>query len=383
MKFKTLALLLIILAVLAGTGLLITRLNRPQGEEREMGKPLFKNLPVNDIASVVVQAAGESVALARKGDQWVVRDRFDYPADFNKMADLVRKFKDLKIGRSFEATDATRKRLSLKAPDDPEASQAEKAKSLRFESDQGDPIARILLGQTRKTGQDRAYPNGQYLMVGEEPRVYLVDQHFALLQTSPRDWLMKELLKVPAAEVQKIICTGKDGKMPIFTLQRKTPGQDLALSDPPKDRRVDGSAVNKLAGALSSLSLEDVEQAVPAEDDAKTSSRLAYHLFNGTVYHVRTARDPETEERYLMNLAVEFQAVEKETGTGGSEGSKEESKKEEKKPEKSPEEIALEAGNQNERFRPWRFVIPEWKHDAFIMDMDKLLESPDKDKKKS
>ena len=75
-----------------------------------------------------------------------------------------------------------------------------------------------------------------------------------------------------------------------------------------------------------------------------------------------------------MNLMVDYNPPPEATGTEESDDAKEDAKEEEHKPEKSPEEIALEAKNQNDRFRPWTFVIPKWKYDAFITDREKLLE---------
>ena len=52
------------------------------------------------------------------------------------------------------------------------------------------------------------------------------------------------------------------------------------------------------------------------------------------------------------------------------------------KEKKTPEEYALDAQKMNERLSPWIYVIPKWQHEAFITDLDQLLEKPDRKKTK-
>jgi hypothetical protein len=110
MKPKTLAILLIVLAILAGAGTLIVRLKAPQQPEEGMGALLLEQLPANKIVSITIKGPDEAVSLVKNEDRWVVEDRFQYPADFSKIIDFVRKLKEVKSGRKFESSEDTMKR---------------------------------------------------------------------------------------------------------------------------------------------------------------------------------------------------------------------------------------------------------------------------------
>jgi hypothetical protein len=123
MKTKTLVILLIILGLVAGAGALVMHLKSQGGSGDPLDKLILENLPVNDIVSIHIKGPEKLVLLTKTSDRWVVENRFQYPADFTKIADFVRKLKQAKIGRQFESTQDTLKRLSLKNPDDKEAGE--------------------------------------------------------------------------------------------------------------------------------------------------------------------------------------------------------------------------------------------------------------------
>ena len=382
MKTKTLVLLLIILAVLVGAGTLVVRMKAPETPENEFGRNLFKDFPVNEITTMSVKVSLESVSLAKEDNQWVVKDRFDYPADFNKIADFVRQLKDLKIGRSFEGSEDTLKRLALKEPDDAEARIEEKGKVVQLKDEKGESLARILLGQIRKGGEERTFPGGQYLKLDADPKIYLVDKHFSLLHSGPADWLEKDLLKVLAKDIRQITCLSADAKTVHYTLQRPEKGQDMVLKDPPKGRKVDKTKLNKVANALSQLSMDDVEKPSATETSAK-APWFEYRLFDGMIYRVYPEKAPKEKDRYLLRLSVDYRKPPEDKKKTEEAEKTETEKTDKKEAEKSPEEMALEAEKQHKRLSPWVFVIPQWKHGAFLTDAQELLEEVKKDKPKS
>ncbi len=117
MNKKTLFILLVVLAVLAGVGRSIL-MDRPDDSVSidAMGTVFFKRLPVNEIASISIHRPDDSVMLVKEKGVWIVQNRFGYPADFSKITDLIRKLKQTKVGRTFPASDSVSKRLSLIPP---------------------------------------------------------------------------------------------------------------------------------------------------------------------------------------------------------------------------------------------------------------------------
>lgn len=383
MKTKTLVILLIILGLVAGAGALVMHLKSQSGSGSPLDKLILEKLLANEISSITMQGPGKSVLLTKKSDRWVVENRFQYPADFAKIADFVRKLKQAKIGRQFESTQATLKRLSLKNPDDKEIGDSEKGTQIQLKDKSGKLLASLILGKPRKSGTERSFPDGHYVRLYNDPTIYLIDTYFANLHKEPSDWLDKSLLKVEANEVKKISCLKADGKTTNYTFQRAEKGTDLEPAALPPDKKVDKSTLNRLSGSLSSLSMEDVLD--PSDDsvvtELKKSDTLEYHLFNGMIYRVYPGKACSDDAQCYLKVEVGYHKpaeTEKPAADDKALNGKE------TLPEKSPEEVGLEAKQLNERLSPWIYVIPKWQHNAFVTDLDKLLEKPDKtDKKKS
>jgi len=379
MKIKTLVILLIILAVLAGVGTLIIRMKAPGRLDRRFGSPLLENLPVNKILSISIKSSGKVVSLVKKTDVWVVENRFDYPADFSKIINLVRKLKEAKVGRQFEPSKDILKRLSLKNPDDPEAQEAEKGIRIHLIGAEKKSFADILLGKTRKTGGEAAFPDGHYVMLGQGPEIYLIDKHFASFDTEPASWLDKKLVQVKADNVRAISCLSADGKDILYTFECPQKGKAFQPIIFPTDSKLNTGALNRLAGVLSSLRLEDVIQPSTAQKsiDMENSTRFEYTLFDGTLYRVFVIKDCSETEPCRIRLEVDYQRTPSEKDETAKDTS---STEEEAGSDKTPEESEYEAKQLNDRLNPWVFVIPKWQHNAFITDLNQLLEKQDNSK---
>jgi hypothetical protein len=374
---------LIILGVLAGFGALVLHLKAPTASKSTLGKHLFENLPANEISSITVKDQEKSVSLAKKSDRWVVEDRFDYPADFSRIAEFVRKFKNAKIGRQFESSEETLKRLSLKLPDDKTAADAEKGTHVHLKDGNGKVLVSVLLGKTRETGGERSFPNGHYVRVADRSTIYLIDTHFAHMQKEPSDWLDKTLLKVDANEVKKISCLSQDEKTIHYTFERPEKGKALEAKALAENKKISESALDRLARSLSSLRMEDITD--PSDDSVSSnlerSNQLRYQLFNGMTYHVYPGKTCSDGDGCYLKLGVTYQEPAPLKAEKKDEAEEQGSKTEETAPEKTPEERALEAKQLNDRFSPWVYRIPKWQHEAFMTDLEKLLEKPENQQK--
>jgi len=374
MKPKTLLILLVILGLLAGAGAVLIRSRNANAPSEGMGAYLFEPLPVNDIASIVIQTPGEKVSLRREADSWIVKERFNYRADFSRISDLVRSLKEVKTGRRFDASEAVMKRLCLKSPEDAAAKQEEKGTLIEMADGKGTLLAKMVIGNTRTRDSQKGPPDGQYVILDGGSHVYLIDKVLSAYQSGPATWLEKSPVQVNAAEIRKITCLGPDGTNVIYTVERSEKGKDLALAGVPADRKVKTSSLNRLASALSSLKIEDVE---PVSAESKSlddvSVRLDYTLFDGRVYHVYPGKScsPTVPCRIRLEVALETPrsqaprtVAESETGAGAS-----------VEEEKAPTSKAVEeAAAENSRLTPWVFTIPEWQHQALFTDPESLLE---------
>lgn len=375
MKVKTLAILLIVLAVLTGLVFVVFMQRSHREGKRELGAPLFKKFPANDIAALtIVDAGDEGVHLARRKGGWVVENRFGYPADFQKITEFVRKLRDVKVGRSFEATEGVVKRLHLREPGTGNAPKEEQGTAVIFADEKGKTLARVLMGAPMKGGQGGMFPEGQYVLLNKGKTVYLVNKQFEGLEKTPSRWLKKDLVDVKAADVREVACLDPDGKTTRFVLRRPAKGKDLEQVYPAPGKRIKRSAVNRLAGALSGLHIEDVldpgKKGTPV--GLKKSPKLVYRLFSGMVYELYPGKKCKEAGSCYLTVRVRYEqpAPSKDLPKGEGTG---------KKKEAPGSRVKEEADNLDKKLSPWVYVIPQWKHDALITDFQLLLEKEKKE----
>ena len=384
MKIKTSVTLLVILAVLAVAGILLVREQSPRRGGVALGTQLLKDLPGNGVVAIEIKGPeGDTVSLAKKEDNWVVKDRYGYSADFSKIADFVRSLQQMQVGRSFEASEDTLKRLKLGDPEGANVPDDDKGILVELKDDAGKSLASVVLGKRRKTGRG-ASTHGQYIRLGPEPLVYLVDKDFASYRREPQDWLEKLLVDVRDDAVRKVVCEGLDEEGVLFGVERPGKGAELVLLDPPPDKKIKKASLDILARALDTLRLDDVvDPAATLESlGIELQARLEYHTFDGMIYRAYPGKSNTDAERFYLRLEVDYKEPPEEVmeATAEEEGSATEKAgaEEEEQPEKTPEEMTREAKELNERLSAWTYEISEWKHGDFIMDLEEFFEEPEK-----
>src|SRR5688572_3912513 len=110
-----------------------------QGEQR-----VIKDFPLNDVAHIRVLQGTNEVNLVR-GDTWTVKERWDYPANFTEISDILRKILELKPVQDVEVGPSQYGRLELLNPTENKGTNS--ATLLEFKDSKGAKIPSILLGK--------------------------------------------------------------------------------------------------------------------------------------------------------------------------------------------------------------------------------------------
>jgi hypothetical protein len=375
MRGKTLAFLLLTLAIVTVAGVFLIRSRSYSPSDGPIGAPLLQDLRVNDITAVQLKSAQGSAALTRKDDRWVVEDRHDYPADFSKLSQMVRQLKDLKVGRQFEGSEEILKRLELTDPGDLSAGEGQGGLRVLLKDKGGAVLADIRLGKLRVPGDERGLPDGQYVRMGDDSSVFLVDRALNGYSSDPASWLEKKLIEVPAADVKRISCTNAKGDV-LYAFERTELGKDFApLVQIPKARDLDRGSLKRVSGGLSSLRLEDVAEGGQGFDE-KASLVLTYQLFSGMIYRVYPDTACQNDNRCPIRIRAEYHPVAESPGSK-VEAAPTPDGKPSSSPAPSPEEMASSAKSLNSRFTPWVFYLPKWQRDNFLTSLEQLLKKPE------
>ena len=106
MKGKQLGILVVAAAVLGGLGWYVRQqgAQAPEKARIGMGEKLLGNFDVNTVKAIRLVAGTNAVNVALGGDNWVVKERGGYPANFTTVAEFVRKLGDLKITKPLSKT---------------------------------------------------------------------------------------------------------------------------------------------------------------------------------------------------------------------------------------------------------------------------------------
>jgi hypothetical protein len=392
MKPKTMLFLVIILGILIGISLIIKTMQTPSvSKKSRLGGELLENLPVNDIASVTIQSKEDTVQLGKVDDKWVVKSRYNYPVDFKKLIDFVKKWKEAKIGRSFKASEASLARMELFPPDKSEAKEDEKGIRVTLKKDDDSVIANIITGKVREN--DQRASGGQYVRIDDSETVYLTDKNFKYMTKDSKGWIDKDLLDIKEEDIQKVVCRNKTNEE-IFTIQREKKGEDAKLVNVPEGRKQKKSEVSSVLRALSSLRIEDIENPSDKQTDKSEINKMTFSLFNGKVYTLYPEKKfKNNDDVHCLRIEVAFQkppeTETKEEKPPESPDSvtpvpeeKTETDKEEdakKKETKTPEELAYEAETDNKQLSGWTYVIAKWKYENFISNIEELLEEKAKE----
>lgn len=372
MKTKTFGILLFILVVIVAAGALVIYQKDDSSQALVMGMPMIAELHAGDIAAISIKTPTESIVLVNGSNGWIVETRFKYPADFSRVRGLVDTVRDAKVGRSFDSSEEIRHRLALFPPDDDAPAKKKYGTLMELKNDKGELLAKILVGDIRKQGDRGDVPDGQYVMLDEGQNVYLVDKIFTSFETDNSSWLAKNPLQVKAEDIQEISCKGLGNAGLKYVFKRPEKGEELKLSYPTSELKVDQTSLNRLSNALSSLQIEDVQRRTSVEGSAGRSEpgapskeagselskdridRINFTLFDGVVYHVYPDMACSKTGPCMLKIDV---------GWGKSEQKNKEKKN----------DAALRADQENQRLGPWIFVVPKWGHDAFVTDLKKLV----------
>jgi len=360
MKLKTFAILLITFCILLAVVLLTTRPKKTAEDQADMGAKLFTRLAAGDIAAITITSPEATAKLKQTPNGWIVENRFGYPADFSKIAELVQKLFDAKIGRTFPASPEIQARQSLYPPEQQELPADQKGTRIVLTDKDAKTLADLIIGKQREESAG-AGSGTYYVLRQSESRVYLIDQNFRFLEKKPAGWLNNKPIDLNPKRIQKVVCFDTRKNRPVYILQRPAEDRDPVLSDLPSGKKMAKFKADQVFEALTSLTVEDV--ADPGQKDAARFNdvpRFDYHLYDGTIYHVFPgAALKDGSENHYFRISVSFRQQPGEVDPAQKE---------------SQAKLAEETEKLNLKISPWSYVISKWVYDSFFTDPKNLIE---------
>ena len=286
MSARAAALLLVLLLALGGGALLLQRqghLERPIAAAA-LGHPLLKNFAAADIAAISIREPGGAITLERKAEQWAIAERGGFPADVDKVRELVLKAIELKVGQSEPIGEQDRARLKL----DDSGTQ------LEFRGADGKALARLIIGakffKREPENPGRAIGDGRFVMLPDDTKmVYVVADPLTLTSTKSADWIIRTGFAAEKVKAMAVLLAGGER----WKIERPGDNASWKLSPIRAGEKLDVIRANSASYSLNSVELADVAapgaQAADTGLDKPTAAIVAV-TFDGLTYTVKLGK---------------------------------------------------------------------------------------------
>lgn len=237
-------LLSLFLILLVGTGAGWFLLQQEGGQDMLQQGPLLPELAEqgSQIQRVeLLDAQGLSVQAEQVDGKWLISSEGGYPADEEKLAELVQALVDAKRLQAKTRQPAHFHRLGLQELDAPESTVSQLTLQSASHSWQ------LLIGNTPASG------HGRYVRFANDNQSWLIDQDISLPMAA-RDWMRQPILDLQNEQIASVARIDGSG----WQISRDTAEQDFVLVNQPQGRELKYATVlNALVSNLLSINFEE------------------------------------------------------------------------------------------------------------------------------
>jgi hypothetical protein len=369
MKARQLVIVLVVLIVLGGVALVLRNRNASSWREAATvteGKVL--NFPLNDASHLTIKSGAEELNLVKKNEVWIVAERFDYPADFNQVADLVRKLWELRPIQDVKVGPSQLGRLELVEPGKESSGSSSMLIDVKGKDDKR--LAALLLGKNQLRESDQSAVGmaaaGRYVMpLDGSNHVFLISESFDQVQTKPERWLNRDFIKV---QDPKAIAVAGSTPNTNWKLARDTTSTAWKLVDAKPGEELDAAKAQALATLFANASFADVvnPKALPA--DAGKPSTVRIETFDGFVYEFRVGK--ATGDNYPVLISITGQIAEQRVP---EENEKPEDKANLDKQFQDKRNQLMEKLSKEKKAENWAYLISKNTIDQVLKDKSALF----------
>ena len=293
MNARIAAALVVLLAVLGGAALLVQQQERSHkaAASGALGQPLFKGLKASDIATIRIAEPKAELTLERKENRWAIAERQGFPADLDKVSELVLKAIELKVGQLEPIGGEDRARLNLDGS----------GTLVEFKAADGKPLARMIVGRKYFKGEPAGQADGRFVLLPENDRqAVVVSDPLAQASAKTADWIRGA--GFTAEKMKSLEFKAPDGRQ--WRIERADDNAEWRLAGAKAGEKLEPAKANAAAFALSNVELADIApQGLKPEDTglAKPAVITASTL-DGLTYILRLGA--AEGENYYAALAV-------------------------------------------------------------------------------
>ena len=349
--------IVIVSAILLISIILIVFLDSREKSKQEddlAGELFFPQLKanINTIARIELKS-NEDFNISSDGENWLVAEKDNFPADFSKIKQLAISMANLKTIEAKTKKPENYDRVGVGSPEDTNGT----TKQIALIDNKGETLASLIIGNNKPGARA-----GFYARVPDQEQAWLLEGKVDYPSTISQ-WLDKRILDIPAADVNKIeIKNPKKNKLVIS--RPSIESNDFAIGSLPKGKKIKSQAtLNQMANSLQGLDLNDVMSAKNFQFDSSKTSKSRIETKHGLIAEVSVSNQDN------QHLAV-FQFNYDETLRPKADD--EEQIK--KLALTAPDDVKKQVSELNQKTAPWVYVLPTHKAEQLSKSLEDLIE---------
>ena len=351
MKRQNLLILFTITIVIIITAAFFNQSHAPQTTiEKETLFPGLAN-KINDVSRIEIKSSKDHDVILQKmnNGQWALQSADDYPAQFDKIKDVVVSLSQLKILATKTDNPKLYPELGVEGPEGNNTSSL-----LLTLSDQSDTtLASLIVGKPRKSSTGSNRPN-LYVREAGAKNALLVEGYLQL-KSNNSDWYERNVIHIPASRIQEVNIFRSAGE---HLLIRKRAEGDTEFKVIEGQTASPSVLLNKLGTFFEDMHVEGVHAANNFEfpDDATITT---FTTFNGLII---TVKNVSGNGKAFAHFSFTTAATSHSTPDGA--------------PESHSETISVEEESQlwNQFLSRWVYEIPEFKFETLDINVARSSE---------
>jgi Domain of unknown function (DUF4340) len=292
-----------------------------------------------DVAKVVLKHANATITLVKRGNAWTVAEKGDYPANGQKMREMLLALAQLTFVEPKTARSDLYQRLNL---DDPSSPRSESIEVELYDAN-GAALGSLITGR-RRVDELGGGNDGIYVRSPGNPQTWLARGNLDI-DGDIVQWLDRRVVDIHDNRIKQAVLVGPDGAT--LTISRDKPEDKFTLKELPAGRELKSdTTLVEPATVLQAVDLTDVRTGKDLPFPAQGVAKGSYTTFDGLTLAVETAKVGDTD---WMRLKA------------SSDGS---------------DKAKVEADNLNQRWSPWVYGIAPYKAAAIRTKLDEVLAAP-------
>ncbi len=367
MKGKSLTILAVAAVLLVSLAILSRQRSGRQPAASPAGK-ILPGLAVNEVQSFEIRTPSGTTTVARLDGLWRIAEKFQYPADFDKVRSLLNKLASLKSLRTLETTPQQRADLHLV---DGVSEPAKQPSVITLRNSSGGVMETLVLGKERLREGEGAGPYGGYpdsrFVATRSGTIHLAGETLEEAMPLPRSWMDEEFISIPAEEILSLEVTGTtNGAIRLTRTSGTTP---FTLPSIPEGREADETRISRLTSALAYLRFDDVAdpKADPAALGLQQPVRLTASTSKGVTCTIQVGQPLSQEGKRPVTVTLSHTPPALPADPAASTNNPATTLSEQNA--KTAADVARLSG----KLRSWTYVLGKYEAESLILGYSDLL----------